>query len=280
MRDFEDKVAVITGAGRGIGRGIALRCAAEGMRVVLAGIGLDSLTSTEADLKKLGAVTKIVQTDVRKVDEIENLAEITLSTFGEAHLLVNNAGVGVYHSVWENSLADWEWVMGVNFWGVLYGIQAFVPIMMKQSAQCHIVNVSSLNGVYPGQPALGSYSASKHAVVSLTESLYYELSETAPHIAVSVYIPGGVDTDIPDAERNRPDELKNEHDVSNEQRERTKALRNHLAAGKTIEEAADILFKGLRENKLYIGVQGYLDQIPNLVDIIQSRTTKIIDQSD
>ncbi len=278
MKNFEGKVAVITGAGSGIGRGIALKCAALGMRVVLAGIGLESLENTNNDLKKTGATTLVVQTDVQKASEVENLAQKTLNTFGEVNLLVNNAGVGVYKSVWESSLADWEWVMGVNFWGVLYGVRSFLPKMIEQTAPGHIVNVSSVNGILCGA-GIGSYNVSKHAVVALTETLDLELSSLAPHINVSVFLPGQVNTDIPDSERNRPKELKNDPEkyvVTDQEREWWDALRKELNKGKSIEEAADILFKGIREENLYIGIQGFLDQHPNLVEAIQERTNKMI----
>ena len=132
MRDFEGKVAVITGAGRGIGRGIALHCAHAGMKVVLAGIRMEPLVKTATDLKALGAETLVVQTDVSLLDAVENLAEETYKAFGAVHLLVNNAGVSAPGTVWESGIDDWNWVMGVNFYGVLYGVRTFIPRMMEQ----------------------------------------------------------------------------------------------------------------------------------------------------
>jgi NAD(P)-dependent dehydrogenase (short-subunit alcohol dehydrogenase family) len=169
MKDFSGRVAVITGAGRGIGRGIALQCAKESMKVVLAGIGMESLTKTAADLKAMGAETLIVQTDVSLLADVVNLTEKSFEAFGAVHLLVNNAGVGAPGTVWKISMDDWHWVMGVNFYGVLYGVRAFIPRMIEQDTACHIVNVSSIAGVVE---ARGSYDVSKHAVVALTESLY------------------------------------------------------------------------------------------------------------
>jgi NAD(P)-dependent dehydrogenase (short-subunit alcohol dehydrogenase family) len=257
MKEFRGKVAVITGAGRGIGRGIALRCAKEGMRIVLAGIGLESLTKTCSDLESMGAETMIVQTDVSKVVDVENLAEKTVEHFGEIHLLVNNAGVAHVGSVWGSSLDDWEWVIGVNLWGVVYGVRTFIPIMMKQESECHIVNVSSMSGVLPGKPDLSSYSVSKHGVVALSESLYYELGKFAPHIKVSVYIPGWVNTEFYGCERNRPDRFKGNatsSPLTDEQEEATKSL---FEAGLPIEEAADLVFEGIRADILYIGFRGF-----------------------
>ncbi len=282
MKDFNGKVAVITGAGRGIGRGIALRCAQEGMKVVLAGTSLEPLVKTGADLAALGAETLIIQTDVSRQEQVENLARKTIEAFGEAHLLVNNAGVALIKSVWESSLSDWEWVMGVNFWGVLHGVRAFIPVMMQQTGECHIVNVSSINGILAGAKKFAPYCTSKQAVVGLSESLYYELAQVAPHIKVSAYCPGQVDTDLTDCERNRPPELQNDptsYQLTKDEQADWKELKQELSVGKSIEESADILFKGLQQDKLYIGVQDFGDQYDRIVlKLVQARADNIVNE--
>jgi NADP-dependent 3-hydroxy acid dehydrogenase YdfG len=172
MKELKNKLAVITGAAAGIGRGIAQRCAAEGMKVVLAGINLDNLLRVEEVLKSKGAAVLSVQTDISKRDDLEALAEKTLETFGAVHLLVNNAGVGAGYSIWESSWGDWEWVLGVNLWGVIYGLKVFVPIMLAQDTEDHIVNTASIAGLLPYHPS-APYQVSKHAVVALSEQLHF-----------------------------------------------------------------------------------------------------------
>jgi NAD(P)-dependent dehydrogenase (short-subunit alcohol dehydrogenase family) len=213
MQQFHDKVAVITGAGRGIGRGIARRCAREGMKVVLAGIGHESLARTEAELRNEGVTVLCVQTDVTKAADVNRLAEKTLDAFGAVHLLVNNAGAGAGTTIWESTLADWAWTLGVNLWGVIYGVKVFTPIMVAQETECHIVNVASAAGLSAG-PGLGIYKVAKHGVVSLSETLYYELAQRGTQVGVSVLCPGYVKTDIMTGERNRPAELQNDAIVS------------------------------------------------------------------
>jgi len=143
MNEFEGKVAVITGAASGIGRAIADRCAKEGIKVVLADIEQEALDQAAIELEDLGATVLVVQTDVSDHNEVETLVQKTLDKFGAVHLLFNNAGVVVGGAVWEQSLADWQWILGVNLWGVIHGIRAFVPIMLKQDTECHIVNTAS-----------------------------------------------------------------------------------------------------------------------------------------
>ena len=275
MKDFSNRVAVITGAGRGIGRGIALRCAQEGMKIVLAGIGMESLTKTETDLKAMGAQTLIVQTDVSQLEDVENLAEKSFAAFGMVHLLVNNAGVAAPGSVLDISMSDWNWVMGVNFYGVLHGVRTFVPRMMKQDKVGHVVNVSSLAGISPGTNS--SYSVSKHAVVVLTESLYYELATTAPNIKVSVYCPGWVSTEIDTAERSRPERFKNPTSSHQPTPEQRAGWRESLASGLSIEESASVLFEGLQNDRLYIGPKAFQHQF-SLASLVRQRAENILNE--
>ncbi|WP_420629968.1 SDR family NAD(P)-dependent oxidoreductase [Candidatus Leptofilum sp.] len=274
MKDFKGKVAVITGAGRGIGRGIALRCAQEGMKVVLSGIRLEPLTKTASDLEALGAETLIVQADVSLEEDVENLARISYEAFGAVHLLVNNAGVGTPGNVWECSMNDWHWVMGVNFYGVLYGVRAFIPRMIEQGNACHIVNVASVAGIIDGY--FSAYSTSKHAVVGLSETLYYQLAATAPHISISVYCPGYVDTELSQAgsdERPRP--VRFGKKVKDEQRNTTStSIANILS----IEESANALFEGINAGKLYIGVDAFSEQMPRLAEFIRQRAENIVNE--
>jgi NAD(P)-dependent dehydrogenase (short-subunit alcohol dehydrogenase family) len=275
MKDtrLKGKVAVITGAGRGIGRGIALQCAKEGMRIVLAGIGLESLTKTAADLKSMGADGLIVQTDVSLLVDVENLAEKSFEAFGEVHLLVNNAGVAVLGSVLGSSMDDWNWQMDVNFYGVLYGIRAFIPRMIEQDTVSHVVNVAGLSGVIEGE---GPYDVSKHAVVALTESLYHELADNAPQIKVSVYCPGWVDTEIDRIDRSRPERFKNDATLLTE--EERANWREVLASGFSIEESARVLFEGLQNDSLYIGPKAFQNQLPGLVDVVRNRAENILNE--
>ena len=273
MKDYRDKVAVITGAGRGIGRGIALRCAKEGMKVVLAGFGMESLTRTAADLDALGAETLIVQTDVSQVEQVENLAAATVEAFGHVDLLVNNAGVAQPGKSLEITLDDWNWVMGVNFYGVLYCLRAFVPGMIKRKQPSRVVNVSSLSGVLPGG---GSYGVSKHAVLVLTESLYQDLAESAPHVKVSALCPGWVATEFYRVDQSRPERFKGETtEVTDEHRE---TWRGWLTAGITTDQLAQILFDGLARDQLYIGVQGFRETGQDVGDKVMARAQNIVQE--
>ena len=206
MREFRDKVAVITGAASGIGRAVAERCVHEGMRVVLADVEEDALARAEATMSDTGATVLAVPTDVSAASDVEALARKTLEAFGAVHLVHNNAGVAVGGRIWENTVADWEWVMGVNMWGVIHGIRVFVPLMLEQNTEGHIVNTASMAGLVSG-PGLGIYKVTKHGVVTLSETLHHELTQIEAKIGVSVLCPGFIRTQIMDSDRNRPASL-------------------------------------------------------------------------
>lgn len=252
MKEFKNKVAVITGAANGIGFGIAERCAQEGMHVVLAGINLDNLLKAEAKLKETGARLLCVRTDVSKREEMEALAQQTLNTFGAVHLLVNNAGVGAGTSPWESTWEDWEWVINVNLWGVLHGVKIFTPIMLAQDIEAHMVNVASVAGILSSHPS-SPYTVTKHAVVALTESLYYSLAERNSKLKVSVLCPGWVKTSILKSGRNRPEEFKQTRgSLRREDLEAYRRMEAALEAGMSVEELADNLFQAIREEQFYV----------------------------
>ena len=196
------RVAVITGAASGIGLGLAERFAAEGMRVVLADVEEPTLAAAAARLADQGASVLAVPTDVSSADQVAALRDAAVAEFGAVHVLCNNAGVGGSHGpLWEISAGDWEWVLRVNLGGVINGIRAFVPVLVEQDA-AHIVNTASVFGVFAG--ALGPYGISKHAIVALSETLYFQLHSLAPHVGVSVLCPGAVRTRFGSSARNRP----------------------------------------------------------------------------
>ncbi len=204
MREFKDKVAVVTGAASGIGRGLAERFAAEGMRVVLADVEAPALEEAEREMRGAGATVLAVRTDVAKAADVQALADKTLEHFGGVNIVCNNAGVGSGALSWADSIEDWEWVLGVNLWGVIHGVRTFVPLMLERGEEGHIVNTASVAGLMPGGGA-SAYTTSKFGVVGLSEVLYYELMRTsAGKIGVSVLCPAATDTKIIDAGRNRP----------------------------------------------------------------------------
>jgi NAD(P)-dependent dehydrogenase (short-subunit alcohol dehydrogenase family) len=175
-KEFKGKVAVITGGASGIGRGIAERCVREGMKVALFDIEEANLTKAETELKTLGGTVLGVRTDVSKRSDVELLARQALDAFGQVHLLFNNAGVGAGGAPWEATWNGWEWVIGVNLWGVIHGVKVFTPLMLAQNTECHIVNTSSAAGLIVGGGS-APYAATKHAVVALSESLYLTLQQ-------------------------------------------------------------------------------------------------------
>jgi NAD(P)-dependent dehydrogenase (short-subunit alcohol dehydrogenase family) len=193
-----------------------------------------------------------VRTDVSKPEDVEKLAEQTLDAFGAVHLVCNNAGVaGAWAPTWENTLDDWNWIMGVNLWGVIHGVRTFLPIMLQNDEDGHIVNTASLAGVMPGR---GIYGVTKQAVVALSESLYNDLKVANSKIGVSVLCPGWVNTKILDADRNRPSELAHAAAaLPDAQREAMEEMiRNFLKNGLDPSAVADQVLQGIREEQMYI----------------------------
>ena len=264
MKEFKNKVAVITGAANGIGFGIAERCAQLGMNVVLAGINAETLAAAEEKLKPTGAAILSVRTDVSKREDVQALAQKTVDAFGAVHLLVNNAGVGAGSSIWESTWEDWEWVVDVNLWGVIYGVKVFTPIMLAQDVESHIVNVASISGLLPAYPS-APYHVTKHAVIGLTENLYHSLAAQKAKVKVTLLCPGWVKTSILKSERNRPPELKNQTSPIKNNPEALQAYRKmqeSLEAGMSIQELADHLFKAIEAEQLYMLTdQKYLPRI-------------------
>jgi NAD(P)-dependent dehydrogenase (short-subunit alcohol dehydrogenase family) len=275
MKDFQAKVAVVTGAASGIGRALAGKSAQEGMKVVLADVEESALKQAEAELKASGTQVLAVRTDVSQAGEVESLAKLAFTTYGAVHLLFNNAGISAGTTVWESSLADWQWVLGVNLWGVIYGIHSFVPRMLAQDSEGHIVNTASAAGLVSGAGG-GIYKVSKHGVVTLSETLALELAARGARLKASVLCPEWVNTRILDAERNRPSALQNapqEQAMSPEMAALGEVMRQFVQAALPPSQVAEMVFDAIRQEKFYIlthpttkqGVQLRLE------DIVQER---------
>jgi NAD(P)-dependent dehydrogenase (short-subunit alcohol dehydrogenase family) len=256
MKDFKDKVAVITGAGSGIGLALAEVCAQEGMKVVLADIDKRFLRRAKRKMEKMGASCLDVLTDVSKATDVEILARKTLDTYGAVHLLFNNAAVSNSKYTWNYTLKDWNWQLGVNLIGVIHGVRIFTPIMLKQDTQCHIVNISSIEGLLFGSgPGGAIYGLSKHGVVSLSETLKFELELIKAKLKVSVVCPGGVITRIWFGDIHRPAEFLNDEIKEDSRNEDLYAnVSDSLVESPIIsaEESAKIIIQGIKEEKFYI----------------------------
>ena len=274
MRNFKGKVAVVTGAANGIGRAIGDVCAREGMRVVLADVNKEALARAEGELREGGATVLAVQTDVSKAEDVDELARRAYDAFGGVHLLFNNAGVMTTGTVWENTLSDWRWVLGVNLWGVIHGVRTFVPLMLQQGTEGHIVNTASMRGLSRAS-SNGVYCVSKHGVVALTETLHYELAQRGAKIRVSVLCPGAIDTRFADVAENRllqNEDVPGERGMTPEDEEMLRELRHSTRTGMSPEEVADKVFDAIRDEKFYIITQ------PETMVRVERRMRDIIDE--
>jgi NAD(P)-dependent dehydrogenase (short-subunit alcohol dehydrogenase family) len=211
ITDFRNKTAVLTGAASGFGLECARIGARLGMKLVLVDVQQDALDRVAAELQAAHAQVLALKVDVSKAAEVEALGRAVLERFGAPHLVFNNAGVGAGGLIWENSAQDWDWVIGVNLMGVAHGVRVFTPMMLKAAKQDpayqgHIVNTASMAGLL-NAPNMGVYSASKHAVVSISETLYQDLALVTDQISASVLCPFFVPTGINQSQRNRPQEF-------------------------------------------------------------------------
>ena len=236
------KVAVITGAGSGIGRELARACAKEGMQVVLADVD-------ERGMAESGKEFVQVRCDVSKPGDLEHLADRTFDEFGACHVLFNNAGVAVTGPAWTATLEDWEWVLGINLMGVVHGIHAFVTRMLEHGQEGHIVNTASAAG-FLSLPGSAVYCVSKHAVVTLSECLHHDLRVAGSRIGVSVLCPAFVNTGIADSERNRPKDLAETNPLSAPY---ANAMKKAVAAGRlTASDVALMTIEAVKANRFYV----------------------------
>ncbi|MGH9885025.1 MAG: SDR family NAD(P)-dependent oxidoreductase [bacterium] len=254
MKQFRDRVAVVTGGASGIGFATAERFAAEGMKIVIADVEPGALEAAVKRIEGRGASVLGVRTDVSKAEDVERLAQKTLERFGGVHVLFNNAGVAVTGEAWENSLADWEWVLGVNLWGVIHGIRTFLPILLRQNEPAHVVSTASMAGL-TSNPGMAIYNVTKHAVVTLSETLHHDLALRGSPVKASVLCPGFINTRIMDSARNRQGDAK--HDPPTPEASALGAsielaLREGVKQGYAPSQVADAVFEAIRDERFYI----------------------------
>jgi NAD(P)-dependent dehydrogenase (short-subunit alcohol dehydrogenase family) len=253
MERLTGRVAVVTGGASGIGRALAERFGREGMRVVLADVEAGALATAARELGGRGIEVLAVETDVTKPEQVDRLAERTLAAFGAVHLVCNNAGVFAGGLCWTQPLEDYRWVLGVNMWGVIHGIRTFVPILLRQDDEGHVVNTASMAAL-TANPYAAAYHMSKHAVLALSEVLYHELRGIGSKIGVSALCPEAVATSIDDAERNRPAELRRGSDVPPPPDVElvNGAIRAAVAGGIPTSVIADRVLRAVQEDRFYV----------------------------
>jgi NAD(P)-dependent dehydrogenase (short-subunit alcohol dehydrogenase family) len=251
VEEFEGKVAVVTGAASGIGLGLAERFVQEGMKVVLADVEAPALERAAQELRDRGGDVLGVRTDVSRLEDVEALAARTIDAYGAVHVVCNNAGVESGASFADIPVATWEWVLGVDLLGTIYGIRTFLPLLREHAPDGHIVNTSSIAGLDAQLLTTAPYVAAKHAVVGMTEQLFFELAAADERIGISVLCPGLVATNIPTSERNRPADVPSSLDQP------SRAQLNEFRAqadigGMPPAEVAELVVQAIRERRFYI----------------------------
>lgn len=278
MKNFKDKVAVITGAASGFGREFAHHGARLGMKLVLADVQQDALQSVQSELEAQGAQVLAMSCDVSKAQQVQALADAAMMRFGAVHLLFNNAGVGAGGLVWENTEADWDWLLGVNLFGVIHGVRIFTPLMLacaKRDTEYegHIVNTASIAGLQ-NAPTMGIYNVSKHAVVALTETLYQDLKLIDAPIGVSLLCPFFVPTGIHQSERNRPQEMQNTAALTRSQALAQAFSEKSVMSGKiSAAQIAGLTFDAVCADRFYIysEIESLANTRKRMEDIVQQR---------
>src|SRR5438874_10423354 len=248
MKELKGKVAAVTGAASGLGRAMALAFADEGMRVALGDVS--DTSDVCAEIERKGVSVLSMKLDVSSAKDVEAFAQRVDQDMGGAHLVCNNAGVSPLGAAWETSLGDWQWILGVNLWGVIHGVRSFVPRLMARNVG-HVVNTASVAGII-NPPGSGAYNVTKHAVVALSETLHHDLRERGSAVGVSVLCPAYVPTGIADSERNRPAGLeataKSKETIAREQ-----MLKKAVASGRlSADDVAKAVVQAVKEDHFYI----------------------------
>jgi len=273
MNAFKGRTAVITGAASGIGLALAQRAAREGMRLVLADIDEAKLAEAAQALPVAADALVTRRVDVSREEDIAALADAAFTRFGGVHLLCNNAGVGLTRLAWELTAADWEWILGVNLWSVVHAIHHFVPRMLQQAEESHIVNTASVAGLL-STPAMAAYNVSKHGVVTLSETLYTELRAQQARIGVSVLCPAWVPTAIHTSERNRPARFGAAAPPSAASAAYQERMGQAVKSGRlTADDMANAVFDAVAADRFYIIPHSRIKQAVRLRmdDILEDR---------
>jgi NAD(P)-dependent dehydrogenase (short-subunit alcohol dehydrogenase family) len=271
MHPLTGKTAVITGAASGIGLSLARRFGAEAMKLVMADIEPDALAAAAASRRAAGidVVTRV--TDVSKGGQVDELGQVALDAFGAVHLVCNNAGVGGGGLINTLTTSDWEWVLGVNLWGVIHGMRVFLPMLLEQG-EGHIVNTASVAGLFAA-PFMGPYNASKFAVVAISETAHNELAMTGSEVGISVLCPSWVKTRIHESARNRPDDLRNDDDDGAAESMVAEAIEGFVAGGLSPEAVADQVADAVAAKRFYILTH------PDSKEMVRQRMDAILDDA-